>query len=80
MYVIVKSQKDKGKALKKHILKDIVPRGFDAKIKDLTGRVQALEFTNEEERQAHQERQPLKKKMQQLHCSTMIYRIVNMRT
>ena len=48
MYVIVKSQKDKGKTLKKHILKDIVPRGFDAKIEDLTSRVQALEFTNEE--------------------------------
>ena len=55
MYVIVKSQKDKGKALKKHILKDIAPRGFDAKIKDITDCVQALEFTNEEERQAHQQ-------------------------
>ena len=38
-----------------HILKDIVPCGFDAKIEDLPGRVQALEFTNEEERQAHQQ-------------------------
>ena len=55
MYVIVKSQKDKGKALRKHILKDIVPRGFDAKIEDLTSRVQTLELTNEEERQAHQQ-------------------------
>ena len=55
MYVIVKSQKDKGKALRKHILKDIVPRGFDAKIEDLISRVQALDFTNEEERQAHQQ-------------------------
>ena len=35
LYVIVKSQKDKGKALKKHILKDIVPRGFDARIKEI---------------------------------------------
>ena len=55
MYIIVKSQKDKGKALRKHILKDIVPRGFDAKIEDLTSRVQALEFTNEVESQAHQQ-------------------------
>ena len=54
MYVIVKSQKDKGKALRKHILKDIVPRGFDTKIEDFTGRVQTLELTDEEERQAHQ--------------------------
>ena len=54
-YVIVNSRKDKGKALRKHILKDIVPRRFDAKIEDLTSRVQALEFTNEEERQAHQQ-------------------------
>ena len=32
MYVIVNSKKEKGKALKEHILKDIVPHGFDAKI------------------------------------------------
>ena len=55
IYVIVKSQKDKGKALKKHILKDIVPCGFDARIENLTSHVQALEFTNEEERQAQQQ-------------------------
>ena len=36
MYVIVKSQRDKGKALREHIMKDIVPRGFDAKIEDPT--------------------------------------------
>ena len=35
MYVIVNSQKDKGKALKEHILKDIVPRGFDARVKEI---------------------------------------------
>ena len=35
LYVIVKSRKDKGKALEKHILKDIVPRGFDARIKEI---------------------------------------------
>ena len=34
LYVVVNSRKDKGKVLQKHILKDIVPRGFDAKIKD----------------------------------------------
>ena len=55
MYVIVNSKKEKGKVLKEHILKDLIPRGFDAKIEDLTNRVQALEFTNEEERQAHQQ-------------------------
>ena len=32
LYITVNSQKDKGKALKRHILKDIIPRGFDAKI------------------------------------------------
>ena len=32
MYVIVNSKKDKGKALKDHILKEIVPRGLDARI------------------------------------------------
>ena len=30
LYVIVNSRKDKRKALKEHILKDLVPRGFDA--------------------------------------------------
>ena len=30
IYVIVNSQKDNGKVLRKHILKDVVPRGFDA--------------------------------------------------
>ena len=34
LYVTVNSRKDKGKALKKHILKDIVPRGFDARIEE----------------------------------------------
>ena len=55
MYIILKSQKDKGKAHRKYIPKDIVPRGFDVKIEDLTSCVQALEFTNKEERQAHQQ-------------------------
>ena len=35
LYVIANSQKDKGKALKKHILKDIVPRGFDARTEEI---------------------------------------------
>ena len=62
MYVIIKSQKDKGKALKKHMLKDIVPRGFDARIEEIQGKHQqaitdrdnqrkALEFRNEEHQQ-----------------------------
>ena len=34
LYVVVNSQKDKGKVLKKHILKDIAPRGFDARIEE----------------------------------------------
>ena len=35
LYVVVNSRKEKGKALKKHILKDIVPRGFDARIEEI---------------------------------------------
>ena len=35
LYVVVNSWKDKGKALKKHILKDIVPHGFDARIEEI---------------------------------------------
>ena len=29
LYIVIKSRKDKGKALKKHILKDIVPREIE---------------------------------------------------
>ena len=35
MHVIVKFKKGKGNALKKHILKDIVSRGFDVKIEEI---------------------------------------------
>ena len=35
MYVIVDSRKGEGKALKEHILKDIVPRVFDARIEEI---------------------------------------------
>ena len=44
MCVIVNSQKDKGKALKEHILKYIVPSGFDARIEEIQEKYQrALE-------------------------------------
>ena len=33
-YIIVNSRKEKGKALKEHNLKEIIPRGFDAKIEE----------------------------------------------
>ena len=35
LYIVVNSRKDKGKVLKKHILKDIVPRGFDTRIEEI---------------------------------------------
>ena len=35
LYVLVNSRKDQGKAFKEHILKDIVPRGFDARIEEI---------------------------------------------
>ena len=35
LYVVVNYQKDKGKALKKHILKDIAPRGCDVRIEEI---------------------------------------------
>ena len=40
MYVIVNSKKDNAKALKEHFLKDIVPRGFDARIEEIQGQHQ----------------------------------------
>ena len=62
LYVIVNSKKNRGKTLKEHILKDIVPRGFDAKIEEVQGKhqqvitghdnqIKALEFRNEEHQQ-----------------------------
>ena len=38
LFVTVNSQKHKAKALKKHILKDIVPRGLDARIEEIQGK------------------------------------------
>ena len=35
LYVTVNSRKDRAKALKKHILKDLAPRGFDARIEGI---------------------------------------------
>ena len=35
MYFIANSRKDNGEALKKHILKDILPHGFDARIEEI---------------------------------------------
>ena len=35
LYVLVNSRNYQGKAFKEHILKDIVPRGFDARIEEI---------------------------------------------
>ena len=62
MYIIIKSQNDKGKALKKDILKDIVLRGFDTRLEKIHGKHQQaitgcdnemkdFEFTNEKHEQ-----------------------------
>ena len=40
MYVIVNSKKDKGKVLKEHILKDILPCEFYVKIEEIKGKHQ----------------------------------------
>ena len=42
MYVIANSKKDKGKALKDHILKDIVPRGLEARIEEIQEKYQQI--------------------------------------
>ena len=62
LYVVVNSRKDKSKALMKHILKDIAPRRFDAKIEEIQGKhqqaitdrdnqIKDLEFRNEDYQQ-----------------------------
>lgn len=35
LYVFVNSQKDKGRLLKKHILKDLVPLGLAARVEEI---------------------------------------------
>ena len=39
LYVIVNSGSDKGKELKKYILKDILPRGFDGRIAEIQKKI-----------------------------------------
>ena len=62
LYFTVNSRKEKTKALQKHILKDIVPRGLDARIEEIQGKhqqaieekdnkIQSLQFTNEKHQQ-----------------------------
>ena len=47
LYIIVNSRKDKGKALKEHILKDTVPRGFYGRIEGIQEKHrQAIEEKN----------------------------------
>ena len=62
MCFIINSQKYKSKALKKHILKDIVPRGLDKRIEEIQGnhqqaitgrdnQINVVDFTNEKHQQ-----------------------------
>ena len=62
LYVVINSQKGKGKTLKNHILKEITPCGFDARIEEIQekhrqaitdrdNQIKALEFRNEEHQQ-----------------------------
>ena len=53
LYVTVNSRKDKGRALKKHILKDIVPRGFDARIEEIQEKHRQAITDRDNQIQAH---------------------------
>ena len=69
MYVIVKSQKGKGKALKEHVLKNIVV--------DLMQKLKILQIvfkplSLQMKKNVRPINKPLKKKMRRLHCSMMI--------
>ena len=56
-----------------HVQQQLSNKSHAMEIEDLASCVQALEFMKPVNR-------PLRKKMQQLHCSMMTYKIVNMRT
>ena len=72
------SQQPKAKDFRRHCFNVLFPhaqqhlsdKSHAMEIEDLTSRVQALEITNE----AHQ--QTIEDKMQHLHCSMMIYKMV----
>ena len=64
LYVIVNSRKDKDKALKEHILKDIVPGGFDARIEEIQ----------------EKPRKAIEEKNAPIALLMMIYRPSNMKT
>ena len=64
LYVIVNCRKDKDKALKEHILKDIVPGGFDARIEEIQ----------------EKPRKAIEEKNAPIALLMMIYRPSNMKT
>ena len=72
------SQQPKTKIFRRHCFDVLFPRVWQQlsdklhamEIENLTSRVQAPEFTNEEEHQANQQ-QVLRKRIRQLHCSMM---------
>ena len=68
MYVTVNSQKDKVKALKKHILKDIVPRGFDARIKEIQ------EKRNQQTTQLQQAFKDRDNQIQAIHYENVVWK------
>ena len=55
LHVVVNSRKDKSKALKKHIMKDIVPRGFDARIEEIQEKYQQAIIGRDNPVKVHQQ-------------------------
>ena len=69
LYVIVNSQKDKCKALKEHIMKDIVPRGSYARIEEIQ------EEHNQQTTQLQQAIADRDKKIRAIQYENVVFRV-----
>ena len=87
--LLFSSQQPKAEKFRKHYFNVLFPhvrqqlsdKSYVMEVKDLTGRIQALEFTNEEEHQAHQQQiLKLNKEINDLIKKTGTYPVVDILT
>ena len=90
--LLFSSQQRKAKDFRRHCFNVLFPharqklsyKSHAMKIEDLTGHAQALDITNEAHRQEtlrlnEEHEQTMRKRMQQLHCLMMIYKIMDIK-
>ena len=83
MHVFVNSKRDKGKALKEHILKDTVPRGFDVRIEEtqekhqeaIEGKDTVIALINDDLQSPDDQIQAIKYENVALQAQTDVYQV-----